>query len=161
MTAPSPPFYADRAELRRLKLAAVRDPASLRRSLRFAQRQLGKALPAYSDLAQLPDWAVDDDRRDAISRITVLLHYRRQIDKEISGRKLAQLAEVFGESYFDLACSAPRPDDSALAADITPMPRPDIMLIKGRKMLDQHRDSTIGPLVSIAEALYQNAVQPV
>jgi hypothetical protein len=117
----------------------------------------GKSLPGFNDVAQLPGWAVDQNRREIVLRITALLYYRQQIDQEINGRKLAQLADVFGEQYLDLACSADLPDANLLASSMSPMPTPDAMLARGAELLASHREPGVAPLVAMADALFAQA----
>jgi hypothetical protein len=114
----------------------------------------GHTIPEFRDLAQLPDWALDADARESVLCVAALLYFRPQIDREINGRKLAQLAEAFGEDQVDLACSAQRLPPTMLAPDSQPLPSPDAIHAIGNSLMERHCEPEVAPLIKQAEAIH-------
>ncbi len=144
---------APKQALRRQKRDRVVVPQSARRSTRFAARMAGQQLPDFSALAALPDWSVDIAARADILRMAALLHFRQQIDRELNGARLGQIAVAFGEAFLDRACAAPLPPLESMAAFGDELPRPDRMIERGEALLDRSVDPAISNLIEIAHAL--------
>lgn len=147
------PPLSPRQELRRQKRDRVVVPQSARRSTRFAARMAGQHLPDFVALASLPDWSVDLSVRANVLRMAALLHFRQQIDRELNGARLRQIADEFGEAFFDHACTAPLPAPEALAALAEELPRPDRMIESGEALLARSLEPAIADLVQTAHAL--------
>ena len=81
-----------------------------------------------------------------------LLHYRAQIDGELSGARLKPLVELCGEELFDRVCAAapPPPEQRAAASAI---PGTEELLIVGRSFLDRPDDPGARALAQRALAL--------
>ena len=101
------------------------------RGARFSGRANGEATPRYGDLAKLPDWLEQPaDKREQVAGLTALLRYRRAIDAELSGPRLAQIADAVGETLFDAACEVPAGRDGPET-----LPPPDRLIEEGRAMM--------------------------
>jgi hypothetical protein len=103
------------------------------RGERFAARREGKLPPVFSTMRQLPRWmlSTSDTVQLATAKMTAILYFRRQIDLELGGAKLGELAALFGETLLDHGCSAPCPPDDQRACDSQKLPRPEQMLDEG------------------------------
>lgn len=103
------------------------------RGARFARRMAGTPGPSFADLAKLPDWlAADPEARRRTAALAALLRYRKAIDAELSGPRLAMIAEAVGEELLDAACEAELP---AGFADDAPLPPPAQLLAEGEALL--------------------------
>lgn len=111
--------------------AAQRDAlcAGYGRGARFAQHWSGYAGPTFADMAAVPRWLMlPPDQQARVAQAVGLMRHRAAIDRELSGPRLAILAEAVGEDLFDAVCASdPKdtPDDSA------PLPRPDHLEAEG------------------------------
>jgi hypothetical protein len=116
---------------RRYRLLA--DMASDSRGQRFARRMSGTAGPRFADIANIPEWlSAEPAAQDRIALLAALLRHRRAIDAELSGPRLAMLAEAVGEDLLDLACDSDVPGD----IDDAPLPPPERLLAEGRALLE-------------------------
>jgi hypothetical protein len=127
-----------RIDQRNAKLSMfMPDGVRSNRASRFAKRANGEVLQPFSALSALPYWTLrmdDAAYRKNLARLAALLHFRPQIDREISGAKLQSLAEEFGEALLDTALAAELP--SHLPVSDLPLPRPDKMEEIGMAMVE-------------------------
>ncbi|MBB5710901.1 hypothetical protein [Sphingomonas xinjiangensis] len=101
------------------------------RGARFGARASGNAAPRYDDLAKLPDWLNQPmEKREQVAALAALLRYRRAIDAELSGPRLAQIAAAVGEALFDAACEVP-----AWREGPQTLPPPDRLIADGRALM--------------------------
>lgn len=127
-----------RIDQRNAKLSMfMTDGVRSSRASRFAKRANGEVIQLFSALPALPYWTLrmgDAAYRLNLARLAALLHFRQQIDREISGAKLQSLAEEFGEALLDAALGA----EFACQLPISdlPLPRPDQMEKIGMAMLE-------------------------
>ena len=120
MTGASP--IDARAARRTERLNFCRQGQTGGRAARFAQRtgadtgySAEKPL-RFDALFEIPLWQLMDGAKLRKTAITAgLLHYRGQIDRELRGATLRQIAARYGEDLFDLVCDAPMPDHDARA----------------------------------------------
>lgn len=117
---------------RRERYALLADVVGDGRGARFARRCAGAAGPRFADIAHIPAWlTAPPEQRERTARLVALLRYRPAIDAELSGTRLAMLAEAIGEDLLDAACEAPLPAD----ADDAPLPSPDRLAEEGWALL--------------------------
>lgn len=121
-------------EARRRRHAMLTGAAPDKRSARFVRRRAGTAGPLFSDLAKLPEWLTEPDgQRERLATLAVLLRYRRALDAEISGPRLARIAAEVGEAMFDAACAAGDLPDHAGPEHL---PVPGAIAAEGRALLE-------------------------
>ncbi len=111
--------------------AAQRDALGVSdsRGARFAQVCSGYAGPTFADLAAVPRWLMlPPDQQIRVARAAGLMRHRAAIDRELSGPRLAMLAEAMGEDLLDAVCAS---DAADLPDDGAPLPRPDLILVEG------------------------------
>ena len=109
-------------------------PAS--RGARFARRMTGAPRPVYSDLAKVPEWLSEPaEARERLAALAGLLRYRAAIDVELSGPRLAMIAEAVGEDLFDAACNV-AVERGTGAASPGCLPPPEAIVQEGRKLLE-------------------------
>ncbi|HVJ01096.1 MAG TPA: hypothetical protein VM662_02880 [Sphingomonas sp.] len=122
-----------RGEALRQRHAMLTQLAPDTRGARFARRVAGEAGPSFADLAKLPDWlSVAPERFRQIAALAALLKYRAAIDAELSGPRLARVAEAVGENLLDAACAA-EPSGEYRA---TTLPPPERLLAEGEALLE-------------------------
>jgi len=118
---------------RNRRRAVLAQAAPDTRGARFARRVQGVAPPRFSDLAKVPDWLdMPKETRTRIAALAVLLRHRAALDGELSGAKLAMIAEAVGEDLLDAACEAPVPGQAGAG----PLPPPDRIVAEGEKLLE-------------------------
>ena len=119
-------------ETRRRRYALLTEAVPAGRGARFGRRVGNQPGPRYADLAKMPDWLSEPEaRRQRIAALAGLLRYRRAIDAELSGPKLATIAEMLGEDLFDAACDAEVEADGPAS-----LPPPERILDEGRGLLE-------------------------
>lgn len=99
---------------------------------RFANRLAGLESPTFADLAAVPRWLMlppEDKARVAMA--AGLLQYKTALNCELSGQKLAALAEVFGEDLID-AVTALHCEKST---EISALPPPETLAAAGWSIL--------------------------
>jgi hypothetical protein len=75
---------------------------------RFINRMAGVAGPNFADLAAVPRWLMlADDAQVPVAMAAGLLRHKGALNRELSGKKLAALAEVVGEDLFDAVAALP------------------------------------------------------
>lgn len=120
------------AEPRHRRYALLAEAVPDGRGARFARRRANQPGPVYSDLAKMPDWLEGAEAgRHRLAALAGLLHYRRAIDAELSGPKLATIAAALGEDLLDAACDADFDQDGP-----TTLPPPERILAEGRDLLE-------------------------
>ncbi|MBO9623390.1 MAG: hypothetical protein J7500_11835 [Sphingomonas sp.] len=130
-----------RGEALRQRHAMLAALAPDTRGERFARRVAGEAGPSFADLAKLPDWLwAGPEQRRRIAALAALLKYRAAIDAELSGPRLARLAETVGEDLLDAACAAEPPEESA-----TTLPPPEQLLAAGESLLEAGLPACLAP----------------
>ncbi|MFA6118025.1 MAG: hypothetical protein WC729_28830 [Sphingomonas sp.] len=121
-----------RGATRRRRYAILVEAAGDGRGARFARRRAGKPGPRFADIAKVPDWlSAEPGEQHRIAILAALLRYRRAIDAELSGARLAALAAAVGEDLLDAACEAPAPD----RVNNLPLPQPERLHAEGRALL--------------------------
>ncbi len=129
-------------ELRRRRLALLAAAVPAGRGARFAGRLRGDPVPRFSDLAKLPDWLdAPAEARERIAALAGLLRYRRAIDAELSGPRLARLAAAVGEELLDAACGVEIDVDAAPEA----LPPPERIAEEGRALLEAALPLSLAP----------------
>lgn len=99
------------------------------RGARFAQRWSGYTGPGFADMSAVPRWLMlPPDVQLQIAKAAGLERHRKAIDNELSGPKLAMLAEAVGEGLLDAVCASHAP---ASPASYAPLPRPDLIIAAG------------------------------
>lgn len=122
-----------RGEALRQRHATLAALAPDTRGARFARRVAGEAGPSFADLAKLPDWlSAAPEQRGRIAALAGLLKYRAAIDAELSGPRLARVAEVVGEDLLDAACAA----ETSGEYRATALPPPERLLAEGKALLE-------------------------
>lgn len=120
-------------EERRRRLVLLAGTVPIGRGARFARRLAGVPAPRFSDLPHLPDWLAESaETRERVATLTGLLRYRRAIDAELSGPRLARLAAIVGENLLDAACEVEIDGDAVPEA----LPRPERIVEQGRTLLE-------------------------
>ncbi len=118
---------------RRARYAALAAAGGEGRGGRFALRRAGGETARFADLFHVPDWLMlDNGGQERVARLAGLIKYRTAIDRELSGPRLAMVAEAVGEDVFDAACAAELP---RAADDVTELPRPDALVADGWNVL--------------------------
>jgi hypothetical protein len=103
------------------------------RGARFARVCSGFAGPTFADLAAVPRWLMlSPDQQERVAKVSGLLRHRGAIDCELSGPRLAMLADAMGEDLLDAACASGAGDIPATEA---PLPRPDLIIAEGWAIL--------------------------
>jgi hypothetical protein len=102
------------------------------RGSRLANRMAGIAGPTFADLAAVPRWLmlVPEDQARVAMTVGLLLH-KAALDRELSGQKLAALADVFGEDLVDAVASLP----SVESSETNSMPPPETLVDEGWSIL--------------------------
>jgi hypothetical protein len=111
--------------------AAQRDALGVSdtRGSRFARRHSDEAVPDFADMAAVPRWVMlPGDQQVRVAHAIGLMQHRTAIDRELSGPRLAMLAEAVGEDLLDAVCAAEANDSRASDA---PLPRPDMIAALG------------------------------
>lgn len=136
---------------RKTRRAAQRGALAINdsRGIRFAQKRTGNAGPSFSDMAAVPRWLMlPPDQQERVAKTAGLIRYRSAIDRELSGSRLAMLAEAVGEDLLDAVCAD---DVAGDALDESPLPRPDHLITEGWRIL--HRGLPIVFAPRFAEAI--------
>jgi hypothetical protein len=126
--------------LARQRSRAARSEAlgpGLSRAQRFAARLRGRALPSFDTLRQVPlAWLHREADLPRVALAAGLLHYRRQLDAELSGPRLAPIVAMCGEELLDRVCAAtPPPPEQCAAA--SRMPAAGELLMIGHSLLNR------------------------
>jgi hypothetical protein len=118
---------------RRQRHAMLARVAPDTRGARFARRIGGTAPPRFSDLAKVPEWLDEPpETRTRIAALAVLLRHHAALNGELSGPRLAMIAEAIGEDLLDAACEAPVQGQGGAG----PLPPPDRIVAEGEKLLE-------------------------
>jgi hypothetical protein len=119
-----------RTARRGIRLEALGAPDT--RGSRFANRIAGVHSPCFNDLAAVPRWLMlPADLQARVALAAALLRHKSVLDRELSGQKLAALADVTGEDLFDtVMTSSSEPGASAGA-----LPRPEDLADEGWAIL--------------------------
>ncbi len=124
-----------RTVLLRAKLAHVRGHDFGPRAARF-RKTSGEPAPEIdlADLTALPDWILlDDDAQVQVGLAAAILDARGAIDRELSGARLAAIAELVGDGCFERLCELPLPDNARSEAPMR-LPRPEDLAETGRRL---------------------------
>jgi hypothetical protein len=114
-----------------IRRAAQRNALGLSdsRGARFAQKWSGYPGPTFADMAAVPRWLMlPPEQQHRVAKVAGLLRHRAAIDRELSGPRLAMLAEAVGDDLLDAVCASNAGDGSA---NDTPLPRPDLIIAEG------------------------------
>jgi hypothetical protein len=118
---------------RRQRHAMLSRTAPDTRGARFARRIQDTTPPRFSDLAKVPEWLDEPpETRARIAALAVLLRHRAALNAELSGPRLAMIADAIGEDLLDAACEAPVPGPGSAG----PLPPPDRIVTEGEKLLE-------------------------
>jgi hypothetical protein len=99
------------------------------RGARFAQRRSGYPGPEFADLCAVPRWLMfPPNVQEQVAKAAGLLRNRAAIDSELSGPRLAMVAQALGEDLLDAVCASEAPEGSVC---LTPLPRPDLIIADG------------------------------
>jgi hypothetical protein len=100
-------------------------------------RKEGQSISAFSTMRRLPRWSLSTSEatQSATAKMTAILYFRRQIDLELSGAKLGELAALFGEALLDRGNGAPCPPEDQRAGASQKLPRPEQMLEQGWSLM--------------------------
>ncbi len=138
--------------------AARAGRAGTGRGARLALRLRGEAVPSFDALARVPMWRLHpapDLPRVALA--AGLLHYRHQIDGELSGARLKPLMEACGEDLFDRACAAVPPPADQCAPEGAAIPLPEELMLVGLTLLERTGDAAARALTARALTLVEAA----
>ncbi len=125
------------------RTAILADVAPVGRGARFARRLAGECGPGFADIAKLPDWlGAPAEVRERVAALAIVLRHRGAIDAELSGPRLAMIAEAIGEDLLDAACDATLP--AKLASD-APLPPPERLRAEGEAVLQAALPSCLAP----------------
>jgi hypothetical protein len=123
-----------RGEARRERYATLAHVAPDGRGRRFARRLARQPGPDFADLAKLPGWlSASPEERRRVAALAGLLRHRAAIDAELSGPRLAMIAETLGEALLDAACEAEMPAGLSPPA---PLPPPERLVAEGEALLE-------------------------
>ena len=99
------------------------------RGARFAQAWSGRKGPDFADMAAVPRWLMlTPDQQEKVAQTVGLIRHRAAINRELSGPRLAMLADAVGEDLLDAVCAGDGVDELSNDA---PLPRPDLMIAEG------------------------------
>ena len=99
------------------------------RGARFAQAWTGAKGPDFADMAAVPRWLMLPHAQQVkVAQAAGLMQHRAALDRELSGPRLAMLAEAVGEDLLDAVCAGDVEDD---VTDNVPLPRPDLIVAVG------------------------------
>ena len=99
------------------------------RGARFAQLWSGSKGPDFADMAAVPRWLMlAPDQQEKVAQAVGLIRHRATINRELSGPRLAILADAVGEDLLDAVCAGEAGDEQP---SDTPLPRPDLMIAEG------------------------------
>jgi hypothetical protein len=102
------------------------------RGSRFANRMAGIEGPTFADLAAVPRWLMLPNEEQArVAMAAALLRVKSALDHELSGHKLAAIAEMVGEDLFDAVTALPDCDEAITSA----LPRPEDLTADGGHIL--------------------------
>ena len=116
------------------------------RSERFGRRLRGDHVPSFAELADPPRWIIcGDEEQGQIACVLALLVARPDIDGELNGQRLSELATAVGEDRFDLVCEADvaalhladRPQSLPAARDLDRRGRALLAAAPGKAALSQ------------------------
>jgi hypothetical protein len=120
-------------ETRHRRHATLSQAAPDTRGARYARRVSGAPAPRFSDLAKVPDWLDEpSETRTRIAALAILLRHRAALNAELSGPRLAMIADAVGEELLDAACEAPLGGPGRAG----PLPPPDRILAEGAKLIE-------------------------
>ena len=99
------------------------------RGVRFAQVWSGSKGPDFADMAAVPRWLMlRPDQQEKVAQAVGLLRHRARINRELSGPRLAMLADAVGEDLLDAVCASECVDEPPSDAHL---PRPDLIISEG------------------------------
>ena len=102
------------------------------RGARFARIMSGTPGPTLADLAAVPRWLMlDPDAQARVAKVAGLLLHRSALINELSGARLAVLADAIGEDLIDAVCAMPTAAPPATAS----LARPDQIIADGWRAL--------------------------
>ncbi len=117
----------------RARCAAMARLVAMPRGARFARRCAGRSPARFDTTVQLPDWLLADGAmQERVAILAALLHHRRAIDAELSGPRLARLAQAAGEPLFDAACEV----EVGFRGGPAVLPAPDTLVVSGRSLME-------------------------
>jgi hypothetical protein len=118
---------SDRVARRAMQQAALGTTDT--RGARFAQTWTGERGPDFADMVAVPRWLIlSPDQQEKVAQAAGLMQHRAAIDRELSGPRLAILAEAVGEDLLDAVCAGDVDEDVRHDA---PLPRPDLIVAEG------------------------------
>ena len=130
----------------RANLCAIAPMETRYRSAKFRRILSGETSPAirFADIAILPEWiSLADDARDMLAISVAVLHHNRAIDMELSGARLAAIAETIGDVLFDQLCQAASTIPAIADAGPTRLPRPEDLQHIGMAMMREGLPATL------------------
>ncbi len=130
---------SDRGDARWQRAQLLGVSASTRRAQRLSLRLAGETPPEFSALAEIPEWTLANIDRDHLALACALICNRPLIDREISGQKLASLAEMVGPELFDQICDVELPASLTVDSSTGGLPPPHVLTDQGRALLDKAR----------------------
>ncbi len=130
--------YAAKVDALKSMLPVTRSARFLNRmsQTRMSEKKLEKTCD-WSTMLAMPRWALSGkSEQNRIAAICALLHFRQQIDAELSGNRLSALAGLVGEDVFDAACETAIDHAWPLADATAPMPTPTALHSIGWQILN-------------------------
>jgi hypothetical protein len=129
--------YGRSTELRaRLALAQTIQPSSRGQCFRNAKAKTNSFPLSFADIAALPEWlSWSQNDRDKLALAAAILYHRPAIDRELSGTKLAALADAVGHSFFGHLCSEECGENFKIGFLSDQFPRPEDLPAIGERML--------------------------
>ncbi len=122
------------------KIDALKLMLPVTRSARFLSRMSSHRPEKpwdWSTMLAMPRWASSaKSEQNRIAAICALLHFRQQIDAELSGPRLSGLAGLVGEDVFDAACEASLSPEWPLAETDAALPTPQALHKIGWQILN-------------------------
>ncbi|WP_375402154.1 hypothetical protein [uncultured Sphingomonas sp.] len=143
---------------RRLRREALETRPGAGRGERLRLRLAGQAPPSFDALARVPMWRLHP--APGLPRVALaagLLHYRAQIDGELSGARLKPLMEACGEELFDRACATAPPPPDQCAPEGAAIPLPEELMLVGLTLLESVGDPSARALTARALTLVEEA----
>lgn len=126
----------------RQKLTFFRGCEDSGRAARFRHRVGTSAAgqghdPDLATIVKIPDWAVAPTAvQNKLAEAIAVLNHRSAIDQELSGTKLAALAEAVGAELFDQLYECAMPDRMP-PAGASELPRPEDLVSIGQNYMER------------------------
>ncbi|MGK6325167.1 hypothetical protein ACMGDM_19040 [Sphingomonas sp. DT-51] len=129
--------------------------AATTRAARLRLRLAGVVPPHFDALGQVPLSQLHPQAdMHMVALAAGLLHYRRQLDAELSGARLQPIAALCGEALLDRICATipPPPEQCATSSTI---PDAESLLLLGHELIERRDDPAARALASSAFLLVE------